>query len=421
MGKHFSFIHCADLHLGEPFRGLRGGDKGPWTEAIGKATFTAFETVVDIAAEAHVDALLISGDVYNSADHSLAAQMAFARELYRAAQNGIQVFIIHGNHDPGEAWRADIPLPPQVHIFSSEKVESFPLMVEGELAATIYGVSYPKRHVQENLAKEFHRGDHDGFAIAMLHTDVGTADSPYAPCTLDDLKASKMDYWALGHIHTRKTLSESPYVVYPGNTQGLDRTEMGPRGCYLVDVGAYGTVTMTFKETDVIRWLDMEIDISGIQDQDSLFKEIAARRAALKGEVGKPVIVRLVLKGRGPLHKAIASPSGREFILQTLNEKEQFRHIFAYFYAIDDRTGAAIDLSERRQLPDVLGDYLRAYDTAGTLPETERAALLKNLAESAPEMQKLSELQALIDDHMVLRAFQKAEIKGADILAEEDE
>lgn len=420
MGKHFSFVHCADLHLGEPFRGLRSGDKGPWTEAVGKATFTAFERVVDIAAEAHADAILISGDVYNSADHSLAAQMAFARELYRAAQSGIEVFIIHGNHDPDEAWRADIPLPPQVHIFSSEKVEAIPLMVEGELAATIYGISYPSRHVPENLAKDFHRNEKDGFAIGMLHTDVGVKDSPYAPCTLEDLKETKMDYWALGHIHARKTLSKQPYVVYPGNTQGLDRTETGARGCYLVDVGAYGTVTMTFKETDVIRWMDMEIDISDIKDQDALFQEIASKRAALKGELGKPAIVRLVFIGRGPLHKAVSSASGQEFILQSLNEKEQFRHIFAYFCAIDDRTKPSLDLAERRQLPDVLGDYLRAYDEAAALSEEKKIALLREIVEEAPEMQKLSTVLAEIDEDMMLRAFQKAEIKGAEMLAEDD-
>ena len=112
MGKHFSFIHCADLHLGEPFGGLYSGDTGPWTEAIHKATFKAFENVVTAALTYRADAILISGDVYNSDHHSLAAQMAFARELYRAAQAGVQIFIIHGNHDPGEAWRADVPLPP---------------------------------------------------------------------------------------------------------------------------------------------------------------------------------------------------------------------------------------------------------------------------------------------------------------------
>ena len=110
MGKHFSFIHCADLHLGEPFGGLYSGDTGPWTEAIHKATFKAFENVVTAALTYRADAILISGDVYNSDHHSLAAQMAFARELYRAAQAGVQVFIIHGNHDPdGQMCRCRLP------------------------------------------------------------------------------------------------------------------------------------------------------------------------------------------------------------------------------------------------------------------------------------------------------------------------
>lgn len=110
-------------------------------------------------------------------------------------------------------------------------------MIDGELAATIYGISYGTRHITENLAMQFQRKENDGFAIAMLHTDMGGEGSPYAPCSLDDLKRTKMDYWALGHVHTRKIVKQTPYVVYPGNTQGLDLTESGPKGCYLVDVG----------------------------------------------------------------------------------------------------------------------------------------------------------------------------------------
>lgn len=421
MGKHFSFVHCADLHLGEPFRGVRPGNRGPWTEAIGKATFTAFERVVDAAVNAHADALLIAGDVYDSASHSLAAQMAFARELYRAAERGIQIFIVHGNHDPEEAWRADIPLPPSVHVFSSRCVESVPLMAGGEQAATVYGISYPSRHVKENLAASFRRSAGDGFAIGMLHTDVGVPDSPYAPCTMEDLRASGMDYWALGHIHRRQVLSEAPYAVYPGNTQGLDRTETGAKGCYLVDVGAYGTVTMKFIETDAVRWLDMEVDISEMPDQEALFREITRCRAALKTETGKPNMVRLILTGRGPLRKAVSSESGQEFILQTLNDKEQFRHLFAYFCGIEDRTQPELDLLERRQLPDVLGDYLRAYDGAATLSGAERAALLAGIAESAPEIQKLPALRAYMDEAMMERAFCRAEILGAERLSEEDD
>ena len=175
MGKHFSFIHCADLHLGEPFGGLYSGDTGPWTEAIHKATFKAFENVVTAALTYRADAILISGDVYNSDHHSLAAQMAFARELYRAAQAGVQIFIIHGNHDPDEAWRADVPL-----------------LVGGETAAMVYGISYKNRHMRENLALRFRKKDEDIFSIGMLHTELGVAGSPYAPCTVDDLRNTKM-------------------------------------------------------------------------------------------------------------------------------------------------------------------------------------------------------------------------------------
>lgn len=65
-------------HLGEPFGDVRLGGSGPWNEQISKSTFKAFEKVVDAAIDNRVDAILISGDVYNSDHHSLAAQMAFA-------------------------------------------------------------------------------------------------------------------------------------------------------------------------------------------------------------------------------------------------------------------------------------------------------------------------------------------------------
>lgn len=420
MGKHFSFIHCADLHLGEPFGQVRLGMKGPWNEQIGKATFKAFEKVVDAALENRVDAILISGDVYNSDHHSLAAQMAFGRELYRAAQGGIEVFIVHGNHDPGEAWRADIPMPETVHVFSSDEVEAIPLMKDGEKAATIYGISYKTRHTKENLVRQFHVNPGNGFTIGMIHTEAGVEGSPYAPCTIEDLKIAGIDYWALGHVHTRKTLSTKPYIVYPGNTQGLDISEIGPRGCYLVDVGAYGTVTTKFIETDAIRWMDMVIDISPFQQVDDLLKEIGKRRAGLKELTGRPNMVRLVLTGSGPLHKAVSTEEGRDFLLQTLNEKEQFRFLFAYFIRIEDNTKPLINLKERRELPDVTGSYLKAYDSLEELPMAEKKIALRQLAEKQPEVAKYKKLLDGMSDDDLLRAFRRAELIGAEMLTEEE-
>lgn len=419
MGKRFSFIHCADLHLGEPFAGLRSGDVGPWTEAIGKATFRAFEQVIDMAIEAHTDAVLISGDVYNDSHHSLAAQMAFAREMYRAAQSGIRVFIVHGNHDPDDAWRADIPLPDTVHIFSSERTEAVPLFVDGERVATVYGRSFATQHVRENLAETFVREPDDGFAIGMLHTEIGNADSLYAPCSTDDLRRAHMDYWALGHQHTRAVLSENPFIVYPGNTQGLDARETGPRGCYLVDVGTFGTVSLTFRATDMIRWVDLAFDISKFEHAEALLAEIRKVRATLKSETNRPNIVRLIFTGRGPLHRVIASESGREYLFQALNEREQFRHVFTYYASIEDRTQSELDLEGRRNLPDGCGDFLRAYDEAAGLSDEELWNTLSELAKIQPEMVKLPSLFGMVDKEMMLEAFKRAELLGAEKLIEE--
>lgn len=420
MGKRFSFIHCADLHLGEPFAGLSRGDTGPWTEAVHQATFKAFANVIDAAIDYRADAILISGDAYNSENHSLAAQMAFARELYRAAQEGIEVFMVHGNHDPDEAWRADVPLPPTVHIFSSKEVERIPLTLQGEKVADIYGISYKTRHIHQNLAKQFKKED-NVFSIGMLHTDLGVSGSSYAPCTLEDLRKAGMDYWALGHVHTRKTPSMRPYIVYPGNIQGLDRSESDEKGCYLVDVGAYGTMTLKFIPTDVIRWTDMKIDITPFQNPEELIQEIVKQRVMLKEKTGKPNIVRLIFHGGGALQKAIGSPEGQAYILQTLNDKEKFHHLFNYFSEIIDETSAEINLEERRQLPDVLGNYLSAFDTIGSLPEKKRMEKLHEVVKERQEVGKFSELKNFISDEMLLRAFKKAEREGARLLSEDEE
>ena len=91
MAKRFRFIHCADLHLGTPLA-IREAPSRYWEKTLRDATFQAFRNIVDTAIEKRVAAIVIAGDVYNSADHSLPAQLEFSRELcgyqhvYRARQ-----------------------------------------------------------------------------------------------------------------------------------------------------------------------------------------------------------------------------------------------------------------------------------------------------------------------------------------------
>ena len=98
-----------------------------------------------------------------------------------------------------------------------------------------------------------------------------------------------MDYWALGHVHTRAVLRDQrPAVVYPGNPQGRHPYETGPRGAYLVDIDDDGTVALDFRELDVVRWARIDVPIDGLErEQDLLDAADGALDAAL-ADVGRP-------------------------------------------------------------------------------------------------------------------------------------
>ena len=76
------FVHAADLHLDSPFKGLAA-----WEPAIAKrlqrATFDAYENIIQLCIDERVDALLVAGDIYDGADRSLRAQLRFVDGLRR--------------------------------------------------------------------------------------------------------------------------------------------------------------------------------------------------------------------------------------------------------------------------------------------------------------------------------------------------
>ena len=97
--RKFSFIHTADLHLDSPFKGISEISEEISLE-LTEATFKTFNKIIDLCIEKQVDFLLIAGDIYDGADRSLRAQLRFRDGLKRLSENGINTYIVHGNHDP---------------------------------------------------------------------------------------------------------------------------------------------------------------------------------------------------------------------------------------------------------------------------------------------------------------------------------
>jgi exonuclease SbcD len=358
----FSFLHCADIHLGTPMKGV-GKMPRALRDRLRDAPGLALARMVSAAIEHGVDAVLIAGDLYDAGDRNLAAQVRLRDELQRLDEAGIRTLITAGNHDPLGSLCRGVRLPDSVHLFDATPLPVV-LTRDGEVLAHVYGASYPKSATYSNLAATFPR-PHGPFNVAMLHTNVG--DRPgfarYAPCSLEDLTSAGYDYWALGHVHTRETLSaRTPVVHYPGNTQGLHTGEPGARGATLVEVADGGAVALTPVWTDVVRWHRARTSIDGMEAIEELvgaFGEVAGRLRSSAPD--RMHIVRWTLTGTGPLHAEINRPGTIGELADALRSAEGIRSDggVVWLEHIDLTTSPARDLERLRAQPDYLGDMLR--------------------------------------------------------------
>lgn len=358
----FQFVHTADLHLDSPFHGL--SEVAPTLQSVlREATFQAFENIINLCIDRQVNFLLIAGDIHDEADRSLRALTRLRQGFDRLAEHQIPVFMCHGNHDPLTGWSEKFSWPDNVWVFDTKEVTARPVVVQGTEIARIYGLSFGMEKVTDNLAQQFHAELDVPWSIGLLHTNVGNDlnHGNYAPCHLDDLLRAKMNYWALGHVHTHRILrAQDPLIIYPGNPQGRHVREPGPRGCYLVEVDSHGGANPEFVPVDVVRWYEEHISIEDLVDFDELLTRLDDRINAMRQKSeGRGVIVRWKIVGRGVLHREIIRPGRLEDLLVTLREKWGLGTQFVWSESIQDQTGREVDIETLRQEENLLGDFLR--------------------------------------------------------------
>ena len=416
----FSFVHCSDLHLDSPFEGVHA--VAPEIAAVLRdATFKAFNNVIDLAVQQGADFLIVAGDVYDGADRSLRAQLRFRDALQRAVDAGMECFVAHGNHDPLSGWEAGVKMPDGVHRFGGEGVEGVIVRRGSEELAHIYGISYSVREVGENLVKRFHRESNTPFAIGVLHCNVGGDPNHdnYAPCTIDDLVNTGMDYWALGHIHAQKVLRESePCIVYSGNTQGRTVREAGARGCYLVQVDAAGQVTPQFVPTDVVRWFAEEVDIAELETMDDLLERLESKREDIRARAeGRGAVLRLRLIGRGDLHGKLRRMGD---LALPLREGETERpDDFVWVESVQVATRPTIDIEKRRAIEDFVGDFLRVAEKLRT--QQNASETMRELLTNRPEHRVIAEQIEHLRETDLSPILDEAEALGLDQLLREEE
>lgn len=245
------FLHTSDWHVGKQ---LKGRDRIDEQRAV-------LREIVHLAGTHEVDAVLVSGDLYENAVPSAAAQHLVVQTLLSLRDLGCEVIALAGNHDhPGmfDAFRplmgrSGITLMGNARRPDNGGVVRFRARSDGQ-ATTVallpflsqrYAVraahlmsqtpaenvgAYDQmvRDVLAALCGEFHD---DTVNLAMAHLTVTggafgggerQAQSIFEYSVPASVFPVECTYAALGHLHRRQTLPAACPVVYSGAPIAVD-------------------------------------------------------------------------------------------------------------------------------------------------------------------------------------------------------
>lgn len=273
------FIHFADAHLDSPFRGLSFLPSKEFNQ-IYQAADQSLTRIVDLALAEKVDLVLIAGDTFDSAKPSPRSQLFFAQQIKRLTDAQIQVVMIFGNHDHMRREDLLVNQSPYFKLLgANEAVEKATFKTKDNFNYDVVGFSYLNNHITEDKIPDFPGKEHN-YTFGLMHAQEKEADSRknvYAPFTVSEVQALNYDYFALGHIHARRNLSEKPWIVYSGNIQGRHINEMGAKGCYLgvIDENTKKT-SIEFKTTGPILWQGVQVELDTQISKADLQNEIIA-------------------------------------------------------------------------------------------------------------------------------------------------
>lgn len=268
-------LHTSDWHLGRTFHGQN-------LLADQEAALTA---LADLAVDHHVDAVLISGDLYDRAVPSPEAVQAASRILSRIRTAGITVVAIAGNHDSAPRLGAftEFLAAGGLHLGTSAAAVGTPVVLadpdgdvvvypvpflEPDLLRTAWGLPARCGHPEVlGRAMDLVRADLAGRpsgtrSVVLAHAfvvggRVGGSERSIAVGGVEVVSAdvfAGIDYVALGHLHRSQVVTDR--IRYSGSPLPYAFTEADAlKSVWVVDLRADGTVDAAQVPLPVVRRL----------------------------------------------------------------------------------------------------------------------------------------------------------------------
>lgn len=287
-------LHCSDLHLGA--RMTANLDAKRAKERREELLLT-FGNIVEAAAAKQVEAVLLVGDLFDTARVTLSTRRYVGSLI---AEHPEMLFAyVCGNHD------RDVPplfpddcIPPNWVDLSGQGWTSIPLANE-YMNVTLSGTSGFDAAVYESVPRV------DGVHIVMMHGQITQATTVGADLvSLPRLAGKGIDYLALGHEHSYRAerLDARGVWCYSGCPEGRGFDECGVKGVVLLEVSPDGSlrhellpiarrtlhrVVLSVQPEDDARTVETKLQaaVAPISERDMVLVELVGERLP-ESEIG---------------------------------------------------------------------------------------------------------------------------------------
>ncbi len=272
--SHTRILFVGDMHLG----------KRPSTPELESSSITlqasdlgprvAWEEIVNYALSHKIDAVALAGDLVDGDNDLFEGRALLEKEIEKLTAAGIEVCAVAGNHDT-------LIMPvlaksiPDLKLLGHQGQWSECTISGGGPDIRLVGWSFPaKHHATSPFVTHPPESKTGVITLGLLHCDLGSLRSNYAPVSAGEFERTGYQAWFLGHIHQPGAVPDlgklpaSPF--YLGSITGLDRNEKGIHGPVLVEVAQDGSITGKRIPLAPLHWDILKVSV------DSLFQSTEA-------------------------------------------------------------------------------------------------------------------------------------------------
>ncbi|MBW9223791.1 exonuclease SbcCD subunit D [Methanothermococcus sp. SCGC AD-155-E23] len=285
------FVHIADNHLGYRQYNLDERERD---------IYRAFEECIEKIIEIKPDFVVHSGDLFEHSEPSVNALYTAMEGFKRLKDHGIQIYMIHGNHDKPKRDFKKSPFTVLKSVlgdyFRTFTKKKYHIFEKGGKEVFIGGNDFTSRSNVDTLHKTYRMieavsKDYRDRILLFHQSIYSYSNLPTYEIQLEDLPKG-FKYYAGGHIHQRilKRVGEG-YIAYSGSTEiytydEYEDYEKNGKGFYLVDISGEGCDV----EKIDIRCRDFVVE-KAITDEES-FKRFLEKLDSKK----EPVVICSVLR-----------------------------------------------------------------------------------------------------------------------------